>query len=64
MRTDDPPVAFVNVDCPEAGKDTCQKFGVSGYPTMKIFKNGEISQDYNGPREACKFLSLFKKHVN
>jgi protein disulfide-isomerase A3 len=55
MRTDDVPVAFVNVDCPEAGKDTCSKFGVTGYPTIKIFKNGEKSQDYNGPREACKF---------
>lgn len=52
MRTDDPPVALVNVDCPEAGKDTCSKFGVSGYPTLKIFKNGEVSQDYNGPRDA------------
>ena len=59
MRTDDPPIALVNVDCPEAGKDTCSKFGVSGYPTLKIFKNGEVAQDYNGPRDACKWHIKF-----
>lgn len=25
-----------------------------GYPTLKIFKNGELSSDYNGPREASE----------
>lgn len=25
---------------------------VNGYPTLKIFKNGALSSDYNGPREA------------
>ena len=25
---------------------------MSGYPTLKIFKNGEVSSDYNGPRDA------------
>ena len=40
------------VDCTEAGKDTCGKHGVSGYPTLKIFRNGKISQDYDGPRQA------------
>lgn len=54
MRTDDPPVAFAKVDCTEAGKEICGKFSVSGYPTLKIFRNGEVAQDYNGPREAGK----------
>lgn len=54
MRTDDPPVAFAKVDCTEAGKETCSKFSVSGYPTLKIFRNGEVSQEYSGPREAGK----------
>jgi protein disulfide-isomerase A3 len=31
---------------------TCGKYGVNGYPTLKIFKNGEVFSDYNGPREA------------
>ena len=45
---------FFQVDCTEAGKETCSEFSVSGYPTLKIFKNGELSSDYNGPREASK----------
>lgn len=56
----DPPVALVKVDCTEAGKETCNKNSVSGYPTLKIFRNGEFSQDYNGPREANGKI-LFKK---
>jgi protein disulfide-isomerase A3 len=54
MRTDDPPIVLAKVDCTEAGKETCTKFSVSGYPTLKIFRNGEVSQEYNGPREAGK----------
>ena len=43
------------MDCTEAGKETCNKFGVRGYPTLKIFKGGEMSQEYNGPREASEY---------
>lgn len=53
LKTNDPPVTLVTVDCTaDGGKDTCSKYGVSGYPTLKIFRNGEVSQEYNGPREA------------
>lgn len=45
-------IALAKVDCTEGGKETCSKFSISGYPTLKIFKNGEVSQDYSGPREA------------
>ena len=44
------------MDCTEAGKDTCGKYGVSGYPTLKIFRNGEMSKDYDGPRDSSKCL--------
>ncbi|CAF4637086.1 unnamed protein product, partial [Rotaria socialis] len=47
----DPPVALAKVDCTVETK-ICGKHGVSGYPTLKIFKNGEFAEDYNGPREA------------
>lgn len=46
LKKDDPPIAFVIFDCTEGEKDTCSKYGVSGYPTFKIFKPGEVSQDY------------------
>lgn len=52
LRGNDPPIALAQVDCTEAGKETCTKFSVSGYPTLKIFKNGEFASEYNGPREA------------
>jgi protein disulfide isomerase family A protein 3 len=51
LKNDDSPVALVKVDCTADGKDACSKHGVSGYPTLKVFKNGEFAFDYNGPRE-------------
>merc|ERR1712038_9806 len=53
LLSNDPPVALAKVDCTEAGKDTCNRFEVRGYPTLKIFRNGELSQEYNGPRDAA-----------
>lgn len=33
------------------------------YPTLKIFKNGEVSQDYNGPREAQGIVKYMRAQV-
>ena len=63
MIRNDPPIALVKVDCTEAGKDTCNKHGVSGYPTLKIFRNGEFSQEYGGPREAGGIVKFMKAQV-
>lgn len=63
LKSNDPPVALVKVDCTESGKDTCGKFGVSGYPTLKIFRNGQFSQDYNGPREANGIVKFMRAQV-
>lgn len=60
LANDDPPVALVKVDCTEAGKDTCGKYGVSGYPTLKVFKRGEVAMDYNGPRESNGIVSYMR----
>lgn len=51
----DPPVPLVKVDCP-ANSDLCGKFGVTGYPTLKIFRGGEVSADYSGPRSAGEHI--------
>ncbi|XP_055330013.1 protein disulfide-isomerase A3-like [Paramacrobiotus metropolitanus] len=51
LKKEDPPVPIAKVDC-TANTETCQKYGVSGYPTLKIFRNGEFSKEYSGPREA------------
>jgi len=50
LKKADPPVALIKVDC-TTESSTCSKFGVSGYPTLKIFKDGELSKAYDGPRE-------------
>lgn len=63
LRNNDPPVHLAKVDCTEAGKETCSRFGVSGYPTLKIFKQGELSNDYNGPREANGIVKYMKSQV-
>ncbi|XP_005100751.1 protein disulfide-isomerase A3 isoform X2 [Aplysia californica] len=51
LKKQDPPVALAKVDC-TVETNVCSKHGVSGYPTLKVFKNGELAKDYSGPREA------------
>ena len=51
------------VDCTEAGKETCGKHGVSGYPTLKIFRNGKFSQEYDGPRQAGKSIPMLSFEI-
>lgn len=63
LRGEDPPIALAKVDCTEGGKETCNKFSVSGYPTLKIFKNGEVSSEYNGPRDASGMAKYMKSVV-
>jgi len=63
LIANDPPVTLVQVDCTEAGKDTCGRFEVRGYPTLKIFRNGELSSDYNGPRDAAGITKYMKSQV-
>merc|ERR1712072_441625 len=35
LKANDPPVTLAKVDCTEGGQDTCGRFQVSGYPTVK-----------------------------
>jgi len=63
LLKNDPPVTLAKVDCTEAGKDVCNRFEVRGYPTLKIFRNGELSADYNGPREAAGITKYMKAQV-
>lgn len=63
LKDDEEPVALAKVDCTEGGKSTCEKFSVSGYPTLKIFRNGEVSQEYNGPRESNGIVKYMRAQV-
>ncbi|KAI4893266.1 hypothetical protein NFI96_019665, partial [Prochilodus magdalenae] len=44
-------VSLAKVDC-TVSSETCGRFGVNGYPTLKIFRNGEEASSYDGPRTA------------
>ncbi|KAG8181198.1 hypothetical protein JTE90_013168 [Oedothorax gibbosus] len=64
LKKADPPIPLAKVDCTsDAGKDTCSKYGVSGYPTLKIFRSGEFSSEYNGPRDADGIVKYMKSQV-
>jgi len=63
LLANDPPVNLAKIDCTEVGKDTCNRFEVRGYPTLKIFRGGELSQDYNGPRDASGTVKFMKSQV-
>uniref|UniRef100_A0AAR2IUT1 Protein disulfide-isomerase n=1 Tax=Pygocentrus nattereri TaxID=42514 RepID=A0AAR2IUT1_PYGNA len=55
-------VSLAKVDC-TVSSETCGRFGVSGYPTLKIFRNGEEASSYEGPRTADGIVSYMKKQV-
>lgn len=43
----------------KANKPVGGKFGVKGYPTLKIFRNG-VASDYTGPRDAKGIVAFLK----
>jgi len=58
-------VVLAKVDCVGAGdvvggKETCKKLGVKGYPTVKIFRNGEETSDYSGTNKAAGIVDYMK----
>jgi len=50
------PYKVAKVDC-TVQRDICQKFGIRGYPTLKLLKGGD-AYDYNGSREESSFLKF------
>lgn len=59
LKENDPPVTLIKVDC-TVEKTTCDRFGVKGFPTLKIFRNGIESQAYDGPREADGIIKYMR----
>lgn len=61
LAASDPDAKLVKVDCTsDGGKTVCSTYGVSGYPTLKLFRNGEAT-DYDGPREASGIVKYMQK---
>ena len=52
---------IVLVDCEENGKEECNKEQIQGFPTLKLFKNGELIE-FNGPRTTEGIISFIKEH--
>uniref|UniRef100_A0AAQ5ZGK3 Thioredoxin domain-containing protein n=1 Tax=Amphiprion ocellaris TaxID=80972 RepID=A0AAQ5ZGK3_AMPOC len=55
-------VRLAKVDC-TTHSETCGRFGVSGYPTLKIFRYGRDSAPYDGPRTAEGIYQYMKKQT-
>lgn len=57
-------IVLAKVDATEDNnKDVASKFGVRGYPTLKIFRGGKTDKpsEYEGPREADGIVKYVKK---
>jgi len=52
-------IKLAKVDCVDEA-DLCQSKGIQGYPTLKVYRNGEAT-DYNGPRKADGIISYMVK---
>ena len=50
----------VNCDA-EINNEICEKYEIEGFPTLKIFKEGEVKSDYSGPLES---LALVQKMLH
>ncbi|XP_048883078.1 protein disulfide isomerase family A, member 7 isoform X2 [Brienomyrus brachyistius] len=55
-------VPLAKVDC-TTNSETCSRFGVNGYPTLKIFRSGHEASAYDGPRSAEGIVSYMKKQA-
>lgn len=54
---DDGKSKLAAVDCTEH-KEICDKHGVTGYPTFKLFQRGEAGDPYTGGRDAESFVNF------
>jgi len=53
-------IALAKIDCTEES-DLCQKHGVEGYPTLKVFRGPDNPTPYGGQRKADSIVSYMIK---
>ncbi|KAI8793216.1 protein disulfide-isomerase A4 [Biomphalaria glabrata] len=61
LASSDPPVVLAKVDA-TVHSELAQRFDVTGYPTLKFFKNGK-EYPYEGPRETQGIISYMKERA-
>lgn len=59
LKDHDPPVPLAKVDA-TVETELAKDFGVSGYPTLKMFRKGK-DQEYKGPRDASGIADYMHK---
>lgn len=53
---------LIKVDADQKkNKKLAKKYDVSGFPTLKVVRNGKKVEDYNGPRDAEGIVKYVKK---
>ena len=58
----DPRVVLAKIDATE-NKALAERYGVSGYPTLKIFKDGQLAGDYPGGRTKDSIVETMRKRA-
>lgn len=61
LKTQENPILIGKVDA-TIESELGTKYGVTGYPTMKVFRKGKISE-YKGPREEPGMDLLITFHI-
>jgi protein disulfide isomerase family A protein 3 len=61
LKKNDPPIKIAKVDA-TVEPDLASRFGVTGYPTLKVFRRGSPT-DYKGPRDASGIISYMQKQA-
>jgi len=61
LKDNEPVVRLGKVDA-TVEPDLASRYGVTGYPTLKVFRGGEPT-DYKGPRDASGITSYMKKQA-
>ena len=58
-------IQMAKVNCGDESEEHAKivkKYGVSGYPTIKLLNNGKVEEDYEGGRSEKDFLSYINSH--
>jgi len=65
LGTLSPPLFIAKVDADtEQNRPLAARFGIRGFPTLKLFRNGEVSSDFAGERNAAGIVSYMKKQAS